>query len=201
VSKLSDRRRRHDAFHRRAKQAGFVARSVYKLVEIDEQHRLLTPGARVLDLGCRPGSWLQYAASKVGPAGVLVGIDREPLDIVIPGARIVIGDVLTIDPAVLRGELTGFDVVLSDLAPDTSGVRHVDQARSEALFEQALAIAEASLVRGGNFVGKLFQGPDFTRLIGRCRERFAQVKVVKPKSSRDHSIEQYVVAKGLSGGR
>src|SRR5688572_5471990 len=199
MSKLSDRRSRHDRFHRRAQKLGFAARSVFKLAEIDEQHQLLKPGGRVLDLGCRPGSWLQYAADKVGPGGALVGIDRTPLDIVIPGARILVGDVFAIEPKELLGELRAFDVVLSDMAPDTTGIRNVDQARSEGLFERALDLAEATLAPTGDFVGKLFQGPDFQKLIARCRARFTRVKVVKPVGSRQASIEQYVVALGYGG--
>jgi 23S rRNA (uridine2552-2'-O)-methyltransferase len=91
----------------------------------------------VLDLGCRPGSWLQYAARRVGPRGTLVGVDRTPLDQPLPQARIVVGDVFALAADELRGELDAFDVVLSDMAPDTSGVRSLDQARSEALFERA----------------------------------------------------------------
>ena len=194
MSKLRDRSHRHDVFHRRAKQQGFAARSVFKLEEIDRKYRLLRRGGRVLDLGCRPGSWLQYAAGVVGPEGALVGIDRAPLDQPIPGARIVVGDVFDVSIEALTGELPAFDVVLSDMAPDTSGVRSLDQARSEALFERALEIAERTLDRGGHFVGKLFQGPDWQRLIKRAREGFAEVRTVKPAGSRKESIEQYVVA-------
>jgi 23S rRNA (uridine2552-2'-O)-methyltransferase len=195
LSKLRDRSHRHDVFHRRAKQQGFVARSVFKLEEIDQKHHVLRRGARVLDLGCRPGSWLQYAASVVGPEGALVGIDRTPLDRPIAGARVVVGDVFTVGLDELRGELEAFDVVLSDMAPDTSGVRSLDQARSEGLFERALEIAELTLAKSGHFVGKLFQGPDWPRLIKRAREGFAEVRTVKPAGSRKESIEQYVVAK------
>jgi 23S rRNA (uridine2552-2'-O)-methyltransferase len=194
VSKLGDRRHRHDTFHKRARDAGFAARSVFKLEEIDGRFRLLRPGARVLDLGCRPGSWLQYAARVVGPQGKLVGLDRQPLEVVIPGARILVGDVFTVTLDELRGELAAFDVVLSDMAPDTSGVRSMDQARSETLFERALEIAEATLDRGGNFCGKLFQGPAFKELVARCRAGFQKVAMHKPRSSRPESIEQYVVA-------
>ncbi len=199
MSKLSDRRRRHDQFHRRARQGGFVARSVFKLSEIDDKHRVMRPGARVLDLGCRPGSWLQYCADR--KASALVGLDREPLDIVIPDARILIGDVLEIEPAELLGDLERFDLVMSDMAPDTTGVRHVDQARSELLFERALWIAEETLSLGGNFVAKLFQGPEFQALVKRCRGLFGHVKMVKPKGSRSESIEQYVVGRGFGEGK
>jgi 23S rRNA (uridine2552-2'-O)-methyltransferase len=193
-SKLGDRRVRHDHFHDRAKDAGFRARAVFKLEEIDRAVGLLRPGDRVLDLGCAPGSWLQYARGRVGD-GPMVGIDRVAIPGV-PGARLLVGDVFTVVPADLLGDLPGFDVVLSDMAPDTIGVRHVDQSRSEELFERALAIAVETLSPGGAFVAKLFQGPDFQRLVGECKKRFAHVKMMKPESSRQFSIEQYVVAKG-----
>jgi 23S rRNA (uridine2552-2'-O)-methyltransferase len=196
LSKLRDRSHRHDVFHRRAKQAGFAARSVFKLEEIDAKCHLFRRGARVLDLGCRPGSWLQYAAKAVGEDGALVGIDRTPLDKPVPGARVVVGDVFAVSLEELKGELDAFDVVLSDMAPDTTGVRSLDQARSEGLFERALEIAELTLAPGGNFVGKLFQGPDWQRLIKRARDGFAEVRTLKPAGSRKESIEQYVVALG-----
>jgi 23S rRNA (uridine2552-2'-O)-methyltransferase len=196
MSKLDDRRTRRDAFHQKAKREGFLARAVYKLEEIDSKHAVFKPGQRVLDLGCAPGSWLQYAGQRVGAAGALVGLDREPLRQAVPNARIVVGDVATIDVAELRGELTGFDVVLSDMAPDTTGIRSLDQARSEALFERALDIALETLAPGGNFVGKLFMGPDFKPLCERVRAAFATQKSTKPVSSRQISIEQYVVGKG-----
>ena len=203
MSKRQDRSTRRDRFHQKAKKEGFLARAVWKLEEIDQQFKLFepprrgAPGLRVLDLGCAPGSWLQYVRSKVGPAGVLVGLDREPLRGEVAGARIVVGDVLTIDPAELRGELAAFDVVLSDMAPDTSGIRSMDQARSEALFERALEIASLVLAPGGSFVGKLFQGPEFKQLIEAVRARFELAKTAKPASSRQISIEQYLVGKGF----
>jgi 23S rRNA (uridine2552-2'-O)-methyltransferase len=192
-SKLGDRDKRHDPFYKRAKRESFAARSVYKLEEIDRRFHLLHAGDRVLDLGCRPGSWLQYAARVVGEKGALVGIDRAPLDVAIPGARIVVGDVFAVEIGALLGDLPQLDVVLSDMAPDTTGVRSMDQARSEGLFERALEIAEATLARNGRFVGKLFQGPDWNRLIARVRTRFLEVKTVKPEGTRKESIEQYVV--------
>jgi 23S rRNA (uridine2552-2'-O)-methyltransferase len=209
---LDDRSTRHDRFHQKAKKQGFLARAVYKLEELDQQFKLFAPqrrashsnrasGAgpnqRVLDLGCAPGSWLQYARTQVGEHGVLVGLDRAPLRGNVAGARIVVGDVLTIDPKELLGELDAFDVVLSDMAPDTTGIRSLDQARSEALFERALEIATLVLAPGGNFVGKLFQGPDFKKLIEQVRATFETAKSAKPASSRQISIEQYVIGKGF----
>jgi 23S rRNA (uridine2552-2'-O)-methyltransferase len=199
MSRLHDRRTRRDHFHQRAQRAGFRARAVFKLEELDAQFDLLHAGDRVLDLGCAPGSWLQYARTRIGDGAPMVGLDRAPLAAAIPGARIVVGDVFTVTPSELLGDVKAFDVVLSDMAPDTIGVRHVDQARSEALFERALELAVATLAPGGNFVGKLFQGPDFKRLTDATRARFAQVKTAKPASSRSFSIEQYVVARGFRG--
>ena len=197
TKRLDDRNTRRDRFHQKAKREGFVARAVYKLEELDQKFDLLAPGDRVLDLGCAPGSWLQYARQRVGERGVLVGLDRAPVPTAPPDARIVVGDVMSIDVATLRGELPAFDVVLSDMAPDTSGIRHMDQARSEALFERALEIACLTLAPGGNFVGKLFQGPDFKKLTEAVRARFHTAKTAKPASSRQISIEQYVIGNGF----
>lgn len=194
---LADRGNRHDRFHQKAKKEGFLARAVYKLSEIDDKHDLFAPGMRVLDLGCSPGSWLQYARTQVGPTGQLVGLDRNAQAGGTSGARVEVGDVLTIDIKQLLGDLTGFDVVLSDMAPDTSGVRSMDQARSEALFERALEIASATLTPGGNFVGKLFMGPDFKKLCDEVRLAFTSAKMQKPDSSRQQSIEHYVIGKGF----
>jgi 23S rRNA (uridine2552-2'-O)-methyltransferase len=199
MPKMDDKKVRRDRFHQRAQRAGFRSRAVFKLEEIDHAHEVLRAGGRVLDLGCAPGSWLQYAASRVGPRGRLVGIDRTELRAGIPGARLLVGDVFTVTADELRGDLEAFDVVLSDMAPDTTGIRHVDQARSEALFERALEIAIETLAPGGAFVAKLFQGPDFQRLVTACRAQFEHVKMVKPDASRQFSIEQYVVGRGFRG--
>ncbi len=201
TGKLRDRESRHDKFYHRAKKEHFAARSVYKLQEIDKKYHLLRIGARVLDLGCWPGSWLQYAAQRVGPRGVLVGVDRFPLEVTVPapGVRQVIGDAYEVTPAELLGELPAFDLVLSDMAPDTTGVRSTDQARSEALFEHALGIAEQVLSPTGGFVGKLFQGPDWNRLLTRCRRGFGEVRLIKPEGTRKESIEQYLVGLHFRG--
>jgi len=103
TKRLDDRGTRHDRFHQKAKKEGFLARAVYKLQEIDEKHKIFDGGTRILDLGCAPGSWLQYARQTIGDRAVLVGLDREPLDRPPTGARIVAGDVLTIDVTNLNG--------------------------------------------------------------------------------------------------
>jgi 23S rRNA (uridine2552-2'-O)-methyltransferase len=198
LSKLGDQRHRHDVYFKRARAEGFAARAVFKLEEIDRKLKLLRRGARVLDLGCRPGSWLQYAVGIVGAAGTVVGIDRDALPTSIDGARVLVGDIFVVPDADLLGDLAAFDVVLSDMAPDTTGVRATDQARSAALFEEALGRAERLLAPGGAFVGKLFQGPDLQALRKRMAARFAEVRIVKPDSSRAQSIEIYLAGKGFA---
>jgi len=195
---LRDRKQRHDKFFKRARSEGFAARSVYKLEEIDKRLRLLRPGDRVLDLGCRPGSWMQYARSVVGPHGTVVGIDRDPLPQPIPGTRFLRGDIYETTDEELLGDLKAFDVVLSDMAPDTTGIRSADQARSANLFEEALQRGVRLLAPMGSFVGKIFQGPDVDQLRKRMQQRFSDVKLVKPEGSRQESVEIYLVGKGFA---
>ena len=149
------------------------------------------PGARVLDLGCRPGSWMQYAVKVVGAHGAVVGVDREPLPGPIPGAEVLDRRHLRRCPTsrLLCG-LAAFDVVLSDMAPDTTGIRATDQARSAALVEEALARAERLLAPRGGFVAKIFQGPDVEQLRKRMarallRRAPAQARGLAPAEHRD----------------
>ena len=159
---------------------------------------MIRAGDRVLDLGCRPGSWLQYALKVVGPHGAVVGIDRDPLPKPIPGARVMQGDIFTTPDAELLGTLAAFDVVLSDMAPNTTGTRATDQARSALLFDEALTRAERLLAPGGAFVGKIFQGPDVEALRKRMAGRFSDVRTLKPEGSRAASIEIYLAGKGFA---
>ncbi len=200
MSRLRDKSGRHDAYFKKAREAGYAARSVFKLEEIDRHHRVLHPGDRVLDLGCRPGSWLQYARQVVGPHGALVGIDRHPLPNPVAGARVLVGDIYATADDELLGDLRAFDVVLSDMAPDTTGIRGTDQARSAALVEEALGRAERLLAPLGRFVAKIFQGPDVDQLRKRMGVRFSEVRLVKPEGSRAESSEVYLVGKGFVPG-
>ena len=152
----------------------------------------------MLDLGCRPGSWLQYALKVVGPHGAVVGIDRDPLPQPIPGARVLRADLLTVADGELLGELKAFDVVLSDMAPNTTGIRATDQARSAALVEEALGRALRLLAPGGAFIAKIFQGPDVETIRKRMAARFSEVRLLKPEGSRAESIEVYLAGKGFA---
>jgi len=189
-------RRPQDHFGERAKREGYPARSVYKLEEIDRKVQLLRRGQRVLDLGASPGSWTQYAAQKVGREGKVVGIDLNPPRIGLPPhVSFQTRDIFQLDALSELGP-QAFDVVLSDMAPHTSGQRHRDQFGSYELYMRALAIAGQVLVAGGAFVGKLFQGPELEQARSATRERFKTVRIVKPDASRAESFEIFLV--GLS---
>ena len=184
-----------DHYFHRAKKEGFIARSVYKLEEVDRRVRLLRPGQRVLDLGCHPGSWLQYCARVVGKRGLVVGIDTRRISVELPPhVHLVQADVFELSPADLHHFSNEFDVVLSDLAPATTGVRSVDSDRSSLLFQQALALADDLLVPGGHFLGKIFQGSGFDEVVRELKSKFRKVKGIKPRATRKESKEIFLVA-------
>ncbi len=200
MSNLKDRHHRRDAFYNQAKKENYAARSVYKLQELDQRFKLFRKKQRVLDLGCRPGSWLQYATDRVGPKGFVVGLDRQELDITLPeNAVVLVGDVLTIDPALLKEALPPakrgcFQLILSDMAPDTSGIKFTDQARSNELFQRALELALELGAPSSGFVGKLFMGEGFDETIKRVKQHFALAKTVRPEATRKSSTETFIVA-------
>jgi 23S rRNA (uridine2552-2'-O)-methyltransferase len=186
-----------DHYFRRAKKEGFIARSVYKLEEIDRRVRLLRTGQRVLDLGCHPGSWLQYCARAVGKRGLVVGVDTRTISIKLPPqVHFIQADVFELLPADLCHISDEFDAVLSDLAPATTGIRSVDSSRSFTLFQRALTLADDLLVPGGHFLGKIFQGPSFDEMVKELKSRFTKVKGIKPRATRSQSKEIYLVAMG-----
>jgi 23S rRNA (uridine2552-2'-O)-methyltransferase len=197
LGQLRDRRHRHDAFFRKARSEGFAARAVYKLEDIDRRLRLFHPGARVLDLGCRPGSWLQYAVKAAGPHGKVVGVDRLPLPAKVPGAQVIVADIYTLSDEEILCGLAAYDVVLSDMAPDTTGIRATDQARSANLVAEALSRAERLLAPLGCFVAKVFQSPEVEALRKRMARRFGEVRLLKPEASRQQSTELYLVGKNF----
>ncbi len=186
-----------DHYTHKAKKENYPARSVFKLREIQNKTRLIGKGNKVLDLGCAPGSWLLHAADLVGPGGEVVGIDLEPLDIGLPAhARALTGDLLDMDEDLRAAVGSGYDVVISDMAPATSGHKDVDAARSYNLAESALHVALAVLKPGGAFVSKIFQGPDFEGYIKQVRAHFSKQKNFKPRSSRKASREIFVIGIG-----
>ena len=188
---------RPDRFTREAKKAGFPARSVFKLQEIDRRVRLLRAGMSVLDLGAAPGSWALYAAQKVGPRGRLLAVDLEPLAVQLPpwaaAARV---DALETDPATALGCFAPYDVVLSDMAPRTTGHGATDQARSFELFMRALMVAARLGKVGGSFVGKIFMGEDLPLARAELRKHFATERLIRPEGTRSVSYELFIVGLG-----
>ena len=190
-------RRTGDHFTRRAQKAGYAARSVFKLQEIDKKHRLTRNGQRVLDLGCAPGSWLKYIAKKIGPRGRVIGIDRTEIQPVAANAQALVGDIFEYPLEEIRDAAGGeLDLITSDMAPDTCGNRFTDHVRSVALCERALQLAVQLLKPGGHFVCKVFEGPDLQGFVQEMKLAFKQVKRMKPKSTRSESVELFII--GLS---
>jgi 23S rRNA (uridine2552-2'-O)-methyltransferase len=189
---MSRNRRHQDHFGRRAKAEGRPARSVYKLEEIDQRWHLLRKGVTVLDLGCAPGSWLQYAAERVGPAGRVTGYDLKPLSISLPAhAEVAVGDVFAVE---LRAE--AYDVVLSDMAPATMGHHKTDATRSAVLAERALDLADGHLKTGGHVVVKVLEGGEVVELVKRMRSSYTKVERLRPQATRKESTELFLI--GLS---
>jgi 23S rRNA (uridine2552-2'-O)-methyltransferase len=189
-----------DRFFRKAKAEGLRARSAYKLEEIQRRWRLIRPGARVLDLGAAPGGWLQIAAREVGERGYVLGIDLEPIPRVAGLVETWVADALAPGLAErLRSEgRAPYDVVLSDLAPRTSGVRDADEAHSLELAERALGLSLEVLHPAGSFVVKVFMGGGFDGFLRTCKASFSTVRVARPEPSvARRSREVYVVGTRL----
>jgi 23S rRNA (uridine2552-2'-O)-methyltransferase len=193
-----------DFYYRKAKEKGLRARSAFKIEEILRRHRLLRPGQAVLDLGAAPGGFLQVLAEEVGERGVAVGVDLEPIrNLGRAWVRTAIVDLLAPDALErIRALHPGrFDLVTSDMAPKTIGVKVTDEARSLELARMALSVAAATLRPGGAFVCKVFMGGDFPGLKKELQSRFETVQVVRPQATRDSSYEVYVLGKGFSSPR
>jgi 23S rRNA (uridine2552-2'-O)-methyltransferase len=191
-----------DFYYRQAKKAGLRARSAFKIDEIVRRHALLRRGQAVLDLGAAPGGFLQILADAVGEKGVAVGVDLEPIrNLGKPWVRTAVVDLLAPDALDrIRALHAGcFDLVTSDMAPKTIGVKVTDEARSLELCRMALGVAEATLRRGGGFVTKVFMGGEFPVFRKEIAARFDTVHVARPKATREHSFECYVVGLGYRG--
>lgn len=187
-----------DPYVKKARDAGYRARAAYKLLELDDKDRLLKPGMRVVDLGAAPGSWSQVAAARVGDSGRVVALDILEME-EIPGVVFLCGDFREDDVlAGLEAAMDGqrADLVLSDMAPNISGIGPADQARSMHLAELARDFAVEWLKPDGDFIVKVFQGEGFDAFLAELRRQFRSVRVRKPPASRSESREVYLVASG-----
>lgn len=210
----------HDHYFREAKREGYLSRAAYKLIEIDKRKELLHRGDRVLDCGAAPGSWLQVVSKRIGPRGIVVGIDKRLIDHVfeLDNVRCVQGDLEEIGAEELLSYLADdntpgpssaassdpasgrrFDVILSDMAPDTTGDRMTDHFASARLCHAVLDRCGALLTEGGHLAMKVFEGESHTELLERCRALFVRVKGFVPKASRHKSTEIYIIARGFRG--
>lgn len=197
VSSNKRDRRKPDHYTDKAKKAGFAARSVFKLEELDRRHHILAPGMAVLDLGCAPGSWAKYAARAVGASGRVVGIDITAMNPPMPNSTILTMSIFDARDELARIAAGGFDVVLSDMAPSTTGIRDVDEARSLDLSSAAVDAARTHLRDGGTFVCKVFQGGDTKGWFDEVRGMFASLDLVRPDAVRRDSREIYVLGRGF----
>lgn len=189
-----------DPFVKKARAQGFRSRAIYKLEELDQREKLLRPGFICLDLGAAPGAWSQYASRKVGRKGRVVATDILPMDPIV-GVEFVQGDFREpVVVAALQALLPerGVDLLLSDMAPNLSGIDAVDQPRSMYLAELALDTAGSVLKPGGTALIKVFQGSGFNELLALARQRFAKVRMLKPEASRARSPELYLLAKDFT---
>lgn len=191
-----------DHYFLKAKRENYPARSVYKLKEMDARFHLLKPGMKVLDLGAAPGSWSLYAAERVGRSGHVFGCDLQTTETVFPANVTFLQENVferTEDFERLLDEEGPFDLVMSDMAPRTTGTRFTDQARSLELCLEAVQVADRWLKPGGSFIAKIFMGPDFQELAHALKKRFSTVKTFKPNSSRAESKEIFEVGMGYKG--
>jgi len=194
----------NDKWSQKAQSEGYRARSVYKLKELDERFKLFKPGMTVLDLGAAPGSWLQYAKEKAGPEGQVIGIDLQPIE-PIEGVTTFQADITNIEEItkILSEQLPNkpnkptqpnkLDLILSDLAPSTSGIKDVDQWKSVELNQAVLKIAQEFLKENGTCVLKALRGADFDEFLKEVKNAWNNVKTTQVKASRDRSKEIYLV--------
>ena len=190
-------RQASDPYVKKAQAEGWRSRAVFKLQEIHQRERLLRPGMTVVDLGAAPGGWSQFAAGITGDTGRVFALDLLPMD-ALQGVEYIRGDFAdekTLEALMFRVGERGADLVLSDMAPNISGVRSVDQPRAVLLAELALDLALKALRPGGSFVCKLFHGEGFDEFVREARQHFERVSVRKPASSRPGSRETYLVAR------
>ncbi len=191
-------RKINDYYSKKAKKDKYPARSVYKLEEVQQKYKFLRRGDSVLDLGCYPGSWSLYASEVVGPKGIVVGVDLQQADQAVrPGGAPIhwlCQDIFEPEMVrMVRKFRPAFKVIVSDLAPATTGNKWTDAQKSLNLVRKTLALAEELLLHKGHYICKVFQGEDFPDFVADLKKRFVMVKVLKPKSSRIESREVFVL--------
>jgi len=192
-------RQERDVYVEQANRAGWRSRAVFKLEQIQAKERLLGSGSVCVDLGAAPGSWSQLAARLVGPTGRVIAVDLLPME-PIPGVDFLAGDFTAPETLKTLRELVGeksVDLVMSDMAPNISGNRTIDQPRSLALLDEALAFAREVLRPGGDFLAKAFQGEGVDGFTRELKRHFEVVKTLKPKASRPESREIYLLARSF----
>lgn len=190
-----------DKYVKRARQEGARSRAIYKLEEIDRRDRLLHPGMTVVDLGAAPGGWSQYVKSRVGDSGRVLALDILPMEPIV-GVEFIEGDFTeppVLDLLVQRLQGKPVDLVISDMAPNMTGVASVDQARSMNLAELALEFSDKSLKPGGSLLIKTFHGAGFNEFYAKLRQRFEKLATRKPSASRSESKEIYLLGRGFRG--
>ena len=190
-----------DPYVKKSVEEGYRSRASYKLLEIDEKYRLLKPASRVLDLGAAPGGWTQVAAQRVGSKGFILATDILEMD-GLAEVTFIQGDFSeeeVFDKLLDEISDQPLDLVMSDMAPNLSGMKDIDQPRSMYLIELALDIAMKTLKPGGNFLTKVFHGEGFDELVKQSRGVFDKVNTVKPDASRSRSRETYLLGRGFRG--
>lgn len=191
-----------DVYVQKAREEGWRSRAVYKLQEIQEKDRIIRPGMTIVELGAAPGGWSQYVSHCLKGQGRMIALDILPMD-ALPDVLFIQGDfredgvLAQLNAAV--GEGRGVDLVISDMAPNTSGVKSVDQTKSLYLVELAIEFAKEKLVDNGDFLTKIFHGPGFDTLFKTLKSDFSQVMTRKPAASRARSQETYLLARGFKG--
>lgn len=184
-----------DAYTQQAHKEGFVARSVFKLQEIDKKIQLYQKGLKILDLGSSPGSWMQYASTKVGPTGIVVGLDLDEVRVTAPNMKFFIQDMTEISEVVEKtNEWAPFDIIQSDAMVKTSGIVDSDCAKSIQIVESGILLAQSELLKsGGIFLAKIFEGPGFNPFWNEFRMTFKGSKVFRPEAIRKGSREIYIL--------
>ena len=195
----------NDPYVKKAQGQGYRARAAYKLLEINEQHRLVGPGSAVVELGSAPGAWSQYLSRTLGGQGMVVALDLLPMEPV-TGVQFIQGDfrdddtLAQLQQTLAQRGVSRLDAVLSDMAPNLSGVAVADAARMSHLVELAVAFAQAHLKPEGVLLVKLFHGSGYSQLVRLFKDHFVQVKPLKPKASRARSAETFLLGRGLKVG-